>query len=76
MGCCGKSRARNSVQPAPAPKPVSSSGSSFQYIGASKLTVRGPVSRQRYRFAAPGAIVAVDDRDASALERVPLLRRV
>jgi hypothetical protein len=39
------------------------------------LTVQGPVTRRLYRFAAPGAVVAVDARDAPSLARVPQLRR-
>jgi hypothetical protein len=49
--------------------------SSFQYIGASGLTVQGPVTKRLYRFAAPGAVVTVDARDAPSLARVPQLRR-
>jgi len=40
------------------------------------MTVQGPASKRLYRFAAPGAIVAVDTRDAPSLARVALLRRV
>jgi hypothetical protein len=54
---------------APSPFP------SFQYIGGSGLTVQGPVTKRLYRFAAPGAVVAVDSRDAPSLARVPQLRR-
>ncbi len=49
---------------------------SFQYIGGSGLTVQGPASKRLYRFASPGAIVAVDARDAPSLARMPQLRRV
>lgn len=85
MGCCGKSRTMTSthaapvvsaVPAAPRPKPAAPSESSFQYIGARNLTVEGPASKRRYWFAAPDAIVAVDERDAPSLARVPLLRRV
>ena len=48
---------------------------SFQYIGSSGITVQGPVSKRLYRFAGPGAVVAVDVRDAPSLARVPQLRR-
>jgi hypothetical protein len=56
---------------APAPSPFPS----FQYIGGSGLTVQGPVTKRLYRFASPGAVVAVDARDAPSLSRVPQLRR-
>jgi hypothetical protein len=57
------------------PRP-SSPFPSFQYIGASGLTVQGPATKRLYRFAGPGAIVGVDARDAPSLARVPQLRRV
>ena len=76
MGCCGRGRTTASpMTPAPSPKP-SSPYPSFQYIGASGLTVQGPASKRLYRFAGPGAIVAVDARDAPSLARVALLRRI
>lgn len=59
---------------APRPKPMSPFPA-FQYIGGTGLTVQGPVTRKLYRFAAPGAVVAVDARDAPSLARVPQLRR-
>jgi hypothetical protein len=37
--------------------------------------VQGPITKRLYRFAGPGAIVAVDGRDAPSLARVPQLRR-
>ena len=77
MGCCGKSRTVASPQPAQAePKPAPPREASFQYIGASVLTVRGPMSKRFYRFDAPGSIIAVDTRDAPSLAQVPMLRRV
>jgi hypothetical protein len=60
---------------ASAPRGAASPFPSFQYIGASGLTVQGPVTKRLYRFAGPGAIVAVDGRDAPSLARVPQLRR-
>ena len=48
----------------------------FQYIGQKKLTVLGPKSNKSYRFANPGAVVAVDSRDKRALAGVPMLRLV
>lgn len=58
------------MPPKPAPPPVR-----FEYIGLTGLTVLGPISGQRYRFASQGAIVAVDARDAGAIAGVPMLRR-
>jgi len=48
----------------------------FQYMGATALTVEGPVTGRRYRFGAPGAVVAVDLLDRRALAAVPQLREV
>ena len=46
----------------------------FEYLGHTSLNLVGAASGQRYRFT-PGAVVAVDPRDRSALSAVPLLRR-
>jgi hypothetical protein len=48
----------------------------FLCVGARAITVIGPVSRHQYRFAGPGARVAVDPRDAPSVDGVPNLRRV
>lgn len=56
-------------------KPSTSAFPSFQYLGASGLTVQGPVTKRLYRFAGPGATVAVDGRDAPSLARIAQLRR-
>lgn len=47
----------------------------FTYTGRTRLLAEGPITRRRYRFDAPGAVVAVDARDAPSLAAVPLLRR-
>ena len=82
MGCrCGSSRTSSSVadsapvrQPSVAPRRPEPAY--FQYQGVTALTAIGPVSRRRYRFLSPGAIVAVDGRDAPSLAGVPHLRRL
>jgi hypothetical protein len=51
-------------------------GELFAYRGRTALTVTGPSSGLIYRFAAPGARVRVDPRDAIALRRIPVLRAV
>jgi hypothetical protein len=48
----------------------------FEYTGATALTVIGPLTGQRYRFAHTGARVKVDGRDGYGLATVPVLRRV
>lgn len=88
MGCCGNRRAVLShhdqtqvlrppgATPGHAPGHVPVERVYFQYAGQTALNVRGTFSRQSYRFAAPGAVVAVDGRDAPSMAAVPLLRRV
>jgi hypothetical protein len=46
----------------------------FQYLGATGLTVIGPVTQRVYVFIGPGMQVSVDVRDARSLAAVPLLR--
>ena len=85
MGCCGRPFSGAMARPAPAsaspqkpavpplrplPRPV------FQYVGRTALTVVGGATRTSYRFAAPGARLAVEPADAPSLMRVPQLRRL
>lgn len=51
-------------------------GTTFQYIGKTRLTVIGPVTRQRYDFDRSGARLSVDPRDANSLATVATLKRV
>lgn len=85
MSCCGKARnqvqgtishQRTSVAPASPPQVQASTGQSvyFRYFGKTGLTVTGPASSRVYCFAANGAPIAVDARDAASLARVPNLR--
>ncbi|MFN8490977.1 MAG: hypothetical protein U0350_25510 [Caldilineaceae bacterium] len=48
----------------------------FQYVGATGLTLKGPLSGKRYRFDSPGALVLIDPRDKRALAGVSVLRQV
>lgn len=70
MSCCGSRRAAASA--------VTTTGAwvEFHYVGSSAITVFGPVTRHQYRFAGPGARVAVDPRDARAIDSIRNLRRV
>jgi hypothetical protein len=92
MFCCGKKRteidgrarsnkssdeAAHSTSSANTPlRPVIPAHAQFEYTGATALTAVGSITRRRYRFSAPGAIVDVDERDAPSLAAVPHLRRV
>jgi len=88
MACCGRRSERSPVasglpsfgpsapaaatrHEAPPATPVQ-----FEYVGATAMTVLGAASRRRYRFAATGARLQVDARDAPSLAAVPHLRRV
>ena len=84
MGCCGKNRSairavenhvgenHNPPRVTSAPQP---SFQYFEYVGATGITALGPITGRRYRFATPGAIVAIDDRDAPSMAGVPNVRR-
>ncbi len=90
MSCCGKAREQAAGGPArplsigmrSAPGPAAPASRreppaamvAFEYVGDSALTATGPVTGRRYRFAAPGARVLIDVRDAPALRQVPRLR--
>ncbi len=65
------------TQPPPPPGPRRAFKPSFvyfEYTGRTGMTVLGGATGQRYRFAAAGARVAVDRRDAGSLSAVPGLR--
>jgi hypothetical protein len=79
--CCGHGRrqlqTRFSHQAASAPATGGmSSGSTFEYVGNSGLTVVGPATGARYRFERPGARMRVDLRDHVGLTKIPVLRHV
>lgn len=69
QGWTERSAGRTDSAEAPASGPL------FEYVGATALTVFGAVTGTRYRFAHPGARLALHARDASAMAGVPKLRR-
>lgn len=85
MSCCGKARAaaRDAmpaqspavVPPARIPLPIGQT-IQFEYVGTSSLTIVGPVTGQRYHFAAPGARLGIDVRDRRYLQNLPRLRQL
>ena len=87
MGCCGQRRQqlRRGV-PATRSREESVDLSSeleavypsvyFQFLGREAVTLVGPISGKRYRFAQYGAVVAVDPRDRRSLEAVRYLTAV
>jgi hypothetical protein len=91
MPCCGKGRIarparRNTISTAQPPASTSpvrtqptrrfSAPVLFQYTGRSGMTVFGPITGLRYRFTAPGSIVAIDARDAPSVAGVPRLQQI
>lgn len=78
MSCCGKSRigldTTTRYRPPSAPA-VPVRAQTFQYIGYTSLTVRGPITGHTYYFAGAGATLSIDARDAPSLMTVPHLRR-
>jgi hypothetical protein len=86
--CCGANRTILSQTRtiAPIPKSVGaarigaggqrSNVAYFEYTGKTAMTVLGPVSGLRYRFASPGSRLAVDLRDRTRLTDVPHLVQV
>ncbi len=48
----------------------------FEYTGQTALTVKGSVSRNVYRFNAPGDKQLIDYRDASGMMAVPVLKKI
>lgn len=85
MSCCGQKRQRfnrsipghrdelaEPLLTSPAPKGTIY----FEYIGATAMTVLGPITGRRYRFGWPYATVAVDRLDAASFATVPNLRQV
>ncbi len=87
MGCCGGKReqfhdrilapqSREIVAEASSlPRVIPQTFVHFEYIGKTGMTVVGPVTGLRYRFDVPGAVVAVEGRDAPSVSAVPNLRR-
>jgi hypothetical protein len=91
MPCCGKGRivrqvhrkSPSAMQPQASASPVHIQNAplplapvQFQYIGRSGMTVFGPITGLRYRFTAPGSIVAIDARDAPSVAGVPRLQQI
>ena len=69
--CCGRNKP---ISATPRPQPPARGTEMFTYLGRTALTVTGPATGTVYRFAAPGARLRVDARDATALRKVPVLR--
>jgi len=80
MACCGQRRGQmatgGAIAAAAKRAPPGSRVALYQYTGMTAMTVAGPLSGAKYRFAAPGAKVQVDPRDVAAMATLPNLRRL
>jgi len=81
MSCCGHARAPVEMLPPrrelpTVERPFLPAMVTFIYTGATRLIAEGPLTRRRYRFNHPGALIEVDGRDAASFAAVPCLRRV
>jgi len=81
--CCGRSSKPTPRTPSVRNPPVARGPDAaprasawFEYRGSTALTVVSPHTGATYRFAAPGARVAVDPRDRAWVAFVPNLARV
>lgn len=89
MSCCGQNRQRASASATTVATATATVGAGragafvsrhrptlrpLEYIGTTGLTVLGPATGRRYRFAAPGVRLAVDPRDWAGLARLAVLR--
>jgi hypothetical protein len=86
MSCCGRRRAAidarpitggaSGARPAVPTTPIAPTAAvAFVYTGATRLVAEGSITRRRYRFDHPGAIVEVDARDAVPFTALAQLRR-
>lgn len=79
MACCGQMRAMaagggravGANRTAPVSRAIL-----YEYTGSTGMTVAGPISGIRYRFAAPGSKLQIDPRDVPSLAGLPHLRRL
>jgi hypothetical protein len=82
MSCCGNQRGPVLPSPLLVQKreaerpPAPAHAIRYEYVGATGMTVVGPITGRRYRFEGYGSRVPIDPRDAGSMRTVPHLRRV
>jgi hypothetical protein len=80
MACCGQRRGQiatgGTIATAAKRPPPNARVALYEYTGMTAMTVAGPLSGAKYRFAAPGAKLQVDLRDVAAMAALPNLRRL
>jgi hypothetical protein len=82
--CCGKAGSgpaepaawRSSSAPGhtTAPPAIEITYVTFEYLGRTRLSIRGPLTGARYDFPHAGALVEIDRRDATYFTGLPQLR--
>jgi hypothetical protein len=79
MACCGQRRINvgsgRGFSSAAQRQENSSVMATFEYIGPTGMTVVGPISGVKYRFASSGSRVQIHWRDVASMSGVPNLRR-
>jgi hypothetical protein len=80
MACCGQRRgqiaAGGTVAGGARASQPGARFALYEYTGLTGMTVSGPVSGSKYRFASPGAKAQIDMRDVASLSGLPNLRRL
>jgi hypothetical protein len=79
MSCCGGSRQAWSGPPIAGAADrfaVSPGAVHWEYLGATSITVTGPITGVMYRFPYPGSRIPIDSRDAVYFHGVPHLAQV
>ena len=77
MACCGQKRAaiaRTASPKAEKPRVPALRRVVLQYLGSARVTYIGAATKRLYSFAATGANVTVDARDAGGLIALGLFR--
>lgn len=84
MSCCGKPRfpavdsevwRGSGVRPNPATsRDIDVTYVEFEYLGKTRLSIRGPLTGHLYSFGYPGAVSEVDSRDATYFTGLSKLR--
>jgi len=82
MSCCGNRHTGQQTRTVPSSGPASNASESapsdpvFEYLGASALTLTGPITGRTYCFEHRGARMPVNRHDAPSLLYIPNLKPV
>lgn len=82
MSCCGNRHTGQQARTIPSTGTVSNASGGapsdpvFEYLGASALTLTGPITGRTYRFEHRGARMPINRHDAPSLLYIPNLKAV